>query len=136
MRGDPTTVVRDLFRATHAGLQSEAGLRRVLDCFTDDAVWHNLPLDPVRGKARIANALRSFAPSWGQIEIEVKNIAAVGNVVLTERVDTHTGGGNTVAIPVCGVFEIRDDKIAAWREYFDMRTVAERLALISTHTGS
>ena len=30
--------------------------------------------------------------------------------------------GKTIALPVAGVFELRDGKIAAWRDYFDLQT--------------
>jgi limonene-1,2-epoxide hydrolase len=30
--------------------------------------------------------------------------------------------GKSIALPVAGVFEIRNGKIAAWRDYFDMQT--------------
>jgi len=41
-------------------------------------------------------------------------------VVFTERVDHFTVAGKEVALPVAGVFEVRDGKIASWRDYFDM----------------
>jgi limonene-1,2-epoxide hydrolase len=53
-------------------------------------------------------------------EWEVKQIAAGGDVVLTERVDRFIGAEKTVELPVMGAFEIEDGKIAAWRDYFDM----------------
>jgi limonene-1,2-epoxide hydrolase len=28
-------------------------------------------------------------------------------------------------LPVMGVFEVRDDKIATWRDYFDMAAIAK-----------
>jgi limonene-1,2-epoxide hydrolase len=49
------------------------------------------------------------------------NLACNGDVVFTERVDRMSIGGNKVAVPVAGVFEVRDGKIAAWRDYFDMQ---------------
>jgi limonene-1,2-epoxide hydrolase len=49
-------------------------------------------------------------------------MAADGDVVLTERIDTFEMGGKDVVLPVMGVFEVRDGKIAAWRDYFDMAT--------------
>ena len=45
-----------------------------------------------------------------------------GNVVLNERVDRVTMGGKEIALPFAGLFEIRDGKIAAWRDYFDFAT--------------
>ena len=32
---------------------------------------------------------------------------------------THAFRGRPLVVPICGVFEIRDGRIAAWREYFD-----------------
>jgi limonene-1,2-epoxide hydrolase len=34
----------------------------------------------------------------------------------------RTDGGE-LALPVMGVFEVRDGRIAAWRDYFDLATV-------------
>ena len=50
------------------------------------------------------------------------NTAVRGNLVFTERVDRFTMGGRKIDLPVAGVFEIRNGKIAAWRDYFDMAT--------------
>ena len=40
-------------------------------------------------------------------------MASRGDVVLTERV-RFVVGGKEIALPVAGVFEVRDGKIAAW----------------------
>ncbi|MDA0761874.1 MAG: limonene-1,2-epoxide hydrolase, partial [Proteobacteria bacterium] len=57
------------------------------------------------------------------------NIAANGNVVLTERLDKFKmSGGKDVAVPVMGTFEIRDQKIIAWRDYFDLNTFVSQMA--------
>ncbi|HEV8574090.1 MAG TPA: limonene-1,2-epoxide hydrolase family protein, partial [Dehalococcoidia bacterium] len=40
--------------------------------------------------------------------------------VLTERLDKFALGGKKIELPVMGVFELTDGKIAAWRDYFDM----------------
>jgi limonene-1,2-epoxide hydrolase len=31
--------------------------------------------------------------------------------------------GHPIPLPVTGVFEIKDGRIAAWRDYFDMATI-------------
>jgi limonene-1,2-epoxide hydrolase len=54
------------------------------------------------------------------VRFDVKHIVADGDVVLTERVDTFEIGGRTITLPVMGTFEVRDGKIAAWRDYFDL----------------
>lgn len=56
------------------------------------------------------------------VEFEILNISASGDVVLTERLDKFSMGGRNVELPVAGVFEVREGKIAAWRDYFDLPT--------------
>jgi limonene-1,2-epoxide hydrolase len=91
--------------------------------FTDDAVYHNIPFEPVTGKENIADNIASFIrpgrPGIERIEFRVNNIAANGPVVLTERVDVFTLAGNTFELRVMGTFEVNDGKINAWRDYFD-----------------
>jgi limonene-1,2-epoxide hydrolase len=99
--------------------------------FTDDAVYHNMPLEPVRGKADIANTIASFIrpgpPGIESIEFRVINIAAAGPVVMTERVDVFTVSDKSFELPVMGTFEVNDGKIAAWRDYFDVNQFAKQL---------
>ena len=88
--------------------------------FTDDAVYHNIPLAPVTGREAIANNIASFirpgAPGIESIQFRVINIAANGPVVMTERVDVFTLPGKSFDLPVMGTFEVSDGKIAAWRD--------------------
>ena len=114
---DPETVVRDFCAAW-----SRRDIGELLGYFTDDAVYHNMPLAPVSGKDGIREILNLFVPPAGVIEFEMRNVASRGPVVFTERVDRFTIAGKTVSLPVAGVFEIRDGKIAAWRDYFDLAT--------------
>jgi limonene-1,2-epoxide hydrolase len=48
--------------------------------------------------------------------------------VFTERTDGFVMGDKSVDLPVAGVFEINDGKIAKWRDYFDMNTWTSSLA--------
>jgi limonene-1,2-epoxide hydrolase len=94
----------------------------ILSFFTDDAVYHNMPMPPVKGKAAIRSVLDLFVKPSQAITFDMLNVAANGPIVFTERVDKFEMGGKRVELPVCGVFEVRDGKIAAWRDYFDMAT--------------
>jgi limonene-1,2-epoxide hydrolase len=57
----------------------------------------------------------------------VRNIVADGDVVLTERVDVFVLPNGKVELPVMGTFEVRDGKIAAWRDYFDMKQFMDQM---------
>jgi limonene-1,2-epoxide hydrolase len=99
--------------------------------FTDDAVYHNIPLTPVTGREDIANTISSFIrpgpPGIEGIEFRVINIAADGPVVLTERVDVFRLSDKSFELPVMGAFEVSDGKINAWRDYFDMNQFTSQM---------
>jgi limonene-1,2-epoxide hydrolase len=94
----------------------------LLGFFTADAVYHNMPLEPLKGVAAIRETINMFATPAQSIEFEMLAIASAGDVVFTERIDRFKMMGKSVELPVAGVFEVRDGKIAAWRDYFDMQT--------------
>jgi limonene-1,2-epoxide hydrolase len=89
--------------------------------FTDDAVYHNIPIDPVVGKEAIEATIAGFSSLADHLEFEVLNIAASGDVVMTERIDRFHRADGVITLPVMGTFEVRDGKIAAWRDYFDLQ---------------
>ena len=97
-------------------------IAELLAFFTPDAVYHNVPLEPLNGVDAIRTTLEMFVVPAERIEFEMLAMASSGNLVFTERVDHFVMMGKTVALPVAGVFEVRDGKIAAWRDYFDMQT--------------
>lgn len=103
-------------------------LERILTFFSDDCVYHNIPVEPVKGPAAIRSVLQSFASMATAIEWELHQIAETeSGVVLTERTDKFEIGGRWIALPVMGAFEIRDGKICAWRDYFDMAQFTKQL---------
>ena len=95
--------------------------------FTDDGVYHNIPMAPVAGRENVLALLRGFMASWTATTWDIINLAAAGDVVITERIDHIDAGGKHVDLPVAGVFEIRDGKIAAWRDYFDFATYRDAM---------
>ena len=114
---DAETVVRNFCAAW-----SRRNIDELLGYFTHDAVYHNMPMAPVSGKDGIREILNLFVPTAEAIEFEIRHVVARGDLVFTERVDRFTMGARTVALSVAGVFELRGDKIAAWRDYFDLAT--------------
>jgi limonene-1,2-epoxide hydrolase len=100
----------------------------LLGFFTDDAVYHNIPMEPARGKAAIRAVINTFLPMAKSVQFKVLKSAAAGNVVFNERVDVFDlGNGKTISLPVAGVFEVSGGKIAAWRDYFDMAMYTKQM---------
>lgn len=95
-------------------------LDEMMSYFAEDAVYHNIPMEPCVGHAAIREFLTQFLTMASNLSFDVRSQIAAGNKVMNERVDTMTIGDNTVALPVAGAFDVVDGKIAAWRDYFDM----------------
>ncbi len=104
--------------------ESPGGLARAIhDYFTADAVWENVGLTKTAGPDEAMTAFASFGlpPDEIIMRVDTLAIAAVGDKVLTERIDhiVEAGGVSLAAFAVMGIFEVADGKIAAWRDYFD-----------------
>ena len=100
---------------------ADGDLDAIVGAFTDDAVYHNIPIDPVTGPEAIRTFIEGFMGGVDSVTFEVRHIAAAGDVVLTERVDVFEAPGKRIELPVMGTFEVRDGRIAAWRDYFDLQ---------------
>ena len=112
------TVVREFCAAVS---QRDAGVLRAF--FADDVVYHNIPMGPAEGIEATMATIDMFLSICEGLEFEVHHLASDGDVVLTERTDTFTMHGKTAPLPVMGTFHVRDGKITAWRDYFDMGQV-------------
>ena len=101
----------------------------LLGFFTDDAVYHNIPVEPAKGKEAIRGVINMFLPMAKSVQFKVLKSASAGNVVFNERVDIFDlGNGKTISLPVAGVFEVTGNKISAWRDYFDMQMYTKQMA--------
>ena len=119
---EPIDIVREFCDSWAAG-----DLDATMAFFTDDAVYHNIPVAPVSGTAAIRETIAGFTGGVQQVTFRILHIAAAGDVVLTERVDVFDFGSSTIELPVSGTFEVRDGKIAAWRDYFDLNQFMSQL---------
>jgi limonene-1,2-epoxide hydrolase len=102
-------------------------LDAIMAFFADDAEYHNIPVDPVKGADAIRATIAGFTTGVESVVFEMRHIAAAGDVVLTERVDVFTFPNGRIALPVSGTFEVRDGRIVAWRDYFDMNQFMSQL---------
>lgn len=87
----------------------------------DDIVYHNVGTPIIKGRQRTVKFLRRMfdRPSAG-FEVKVPRIASEGTSVLTERTDVMVFGPFRMHFWVCGVFEVDNDQIILWRDYFDV----------------
>jgi limonene-1,2-epoxide hydrolase len=92
--------------------------------FTEDAIYHNIPMAAVQGRAAIKEFIAGFLAAFDGIDFQIHRQVSDGGVVMNERTDVmHRKGGGEVPLPVMGVFEVVGGQIAAWRDYFDMAAI-------------
>ena len=112
---DPRAIVQE-FCDSMAHRNAEA-LRRFL---ADDAVYQNCGMEATVGvDAIVANLAGQFAMFPDSYKYVMKNIAASGDVVMTERLDMISTPSGVQGVPVMGTFVVRDAKIRRWHDYWD-----------------
>jgi limonene-1,2-epoxide hydrolase len=114
-----------------AAWSDNVGAAELAAFFSDNAVYHNIPLAPIIGRQAIANNIATFirpgAPGIESLALRLINIVAEGPIVMTERVDVFKVPNKSFELQVMGIFEVRDGKIDAWRDYFDMNQFTTRM---------
>ncbi len=114
---DNEQVITD-FIAAWSNLDAE----ELVDYFTEDGVYHNMPMEPVQGRDKLKQFIGGFIANWTRTTWDTINIVGDGDIVIAERLDRTEVGDVKVNLPCCGVFEMEDGKIKVWRDYFDMAT--------------
>jgi limonene-1,2-epoxide hydrolase len=125
MSAEPERVVREFCDAWSRRDADELGRY-----FSEDGVYHNIPMAPLVGVESIRQFIATFVSAVETLDFEVLQLASSGPLVFTERVDHFVlADGKTVDLPVTGVFEVRAGKIAAWRDYFDLGMWAKQAGI-------
>jgi len=116
---DRTIPVLNVLKAWETG-----DLDLMMDQLSDDAVFENVPMDPIVGKdaIRAANGyhMELCDPTpWKLLNIAVNEAT---KTVLTERLDVFVlKDGRRVYAPSMGAWVVNDEgKITRWRDYFDL----------------
>ena len=105
-------------------------LDAALELVTDDFVFENVPMPAsalVRGKEQLRARMTGLLAASDQIEWQIVHQLESEDAVINERVDVFTFREGMFDEPrtatrACGVWELRDGKIAAWRDYYDLKT--------------
>jgi limonene-1,2-epoxide hydrolase len=131
MTRTPERVVLDFGRAWESRSPDA-----VIASLTEDVVYQNVPLPAINGHEEVRrfitpNLRKSSAIKWDYLHIAL----APDGAVLTERVDTFFFGDKCVAVRVMGVFELRGERIARWRDYADIGTFVRNMQTVGQIPG-
>lgn len=95
--------------------------------FAEDAMYQNMPLPPAVGRDAVEQTLAGLFTVMSIDAVETFHLHSSGGFVYTERVDVlralPTGKSHT--LPILGVFQLEENKIVGWRDYFDLREFEE-----------
>lgn len=94
----------------------------LVEYFTEDGVYYNIPVGPVSGRDNLHQFISGFIANWTSTQWDILNLLANDKLVMVERLDRTCVGDKSVDLPCFGVFEMAGGKIRVWRDYFDMGT--------------
>ena len=110
--------------AAFMGAMEKLDYDAAMTLVSDDCEYVNPdPVGTVHGPDGIRGILEPFFAPTLSNEWVIKTTAEAGPVVFMERVDRHQLAKGWAELPVTGVFEVRDGRITAWRDYFDFATI-------------
>jgi len=113
---DPRKIVADFFDAWRS-----MDADNVAEFFTEDAVYHNIPMERIVGRDAIRATVKGWLDAMPSIDFRFNHVVVDGNIVLMERCDLVSTTSGAAELPIMAVIELENGKIAAWREYFDLR---------------
>ncbi|WP_395645562.1 limonene-1,2-epoxide hydrolase family protein [Terricaulis sp.] len=90
--------------------------------------YTNIPMGTVRGPGGVRATLEPFFAPIKQNEFKELRAASEGPFVFLERLDRHRTAKGWWELPVTGVYEVRDGRIAVWRDYFDLATAQKGMS--------
>ncbi len=111
------------FMARIVGMDLDAACELV----SDDVEYDNVPMGKVYGPDGIKSVLGQMVGMLDEVDWVIHRQVASGSLVLNERTDRFGKGGKWMELPVAGVFEVRDNRITLWRDYFDLTTMTNQL---------
>ena len=109
----------------HAFLKAAAArdYDTALELLAEDVEYQNMMLPAVHGREQVRETLEGLLALCTDSEWVVHREVAQGDLVMNERTDRFRIGETWTDLPVMGMFELRDGRIALWRDYFDLQTI-------------
>jgi limonene-1,2-epoxide hydrolase len=86
--------------------------------FTDDITFENYGESPVQGRRAVVDVWAGVFTAFAEVSFETLSQAVNGDLVIAEQVHgLALPGGALAPIKNTAVYEMRDGRIAVWRDY-------------------
>jgi limonene-1,2-epoxide hydrolase len=106
---------------------------------SDDVVWESVGFDHHDGLDDCLAYIDTLHKTTGMsyCEIDIKNLASAGNVVLSERVDKmfRSDGSVILDFRLASAIEVKDGKIVRYTDYLDTLGTAKALESLAAEMG-
>ena len=126
-------LVKEFLSAWGDGNRKNPDKERILSMMSPDAewlVWVGPDDNLRRGHEAISEEIDREAPMMEFLNCGIRSIASNDTTVFTERTDKFVCMGKPVTFDLVAVFDFDDDdRIKAWREYFDSASVAKSMGM-------
>jgi limonene-1,2-epoxide hydrolase len=132
MMRTPEQIVLDFGR-----LWENRDIEGIVQAMTEDCVYANVPIPAMHGHVEVRrfitpNLTKADGCEWNFLAVAT---ATDGKTVMTERVDVFIFGEHRIEAPLMGIFVLRGDKIAEWRDYSDIGTFVQNMTAIGQMPG-
>ena len=120
---DKLATYKRMIEAAQAG--DNAGF---LDFLTDDIEYHyHMTSRPLVGKDWVEKFLNSYNEICKDVDLTIHRHAESDDCLFVEGYEEYTDqrNGDRVAHPFMGIVQFRDDKVCAWRDYFEMNNTKQ-----------
>lgn len=126
----------DSFVRSFTALLAAKNIDAASTMISDDCEYDNVPIGKAFGPQGLRDTLTGFFAMCDSLDWEIVRQISTGDmssaVVLNERIDRFVIKGTTYEMLVAGVYEIRDGRIALWRDYFDQSVLLQAFQAAST----
>jgi len=116
--GSKLDIVKEVMQANLA--QDD---EKFLSYLSDDIVYHyHVGSRPLEGKEWVQKFLNKYRSITANVKWRIDRHAETENELFVEGYEEYldTRTNTEIAHPYMGIFEFRDGKITAWRDYFEM----------------
>ena len=96
----------------------------------EDCEWTDVPSgEVIHGVEALIDLCRTFTAAFPDFRVESVTLIGQGDVVANEwrGQGTHAGTGRAFVRTGVGMVEVRDGRIAAYRDYFDRQTMIDQV---------
>jgi|TARA_B100001094_G_scaffold173338_1_gene167639 limonene-1,2-epoxide hydrolase len=94
---------------------------------SENCEYDNVPMGKVFGREAIYAQLEPMMERCAEIDWITIRQTASDFIVMNERLDKFLWPHGWVEMPCAGIFEIKDEEIVLWRDYFDLPTYTNQL---------